>query len=283
MDRTVIFRKLDHIDELLTLPAIAMEVNSMLQNMETNIKILSDTIQKDQAIAAKILRLVNSAFFGFQSKINNIPHALMVLGYNTVRNAVMSVSVMETLSKKDVPNGWDMREFWKHSVAVAVTSRRLAEMTRLCPPDNCFIGGLLHDMGKIILAQFFKDVFLSIIKSMNDEGCSFADAEKDVMPVGHDQIGGYLAKKWKLPPALVDAVMYHHSITKKAYDLNFLIIIHTADYIVNAFNQDTATNINSLSGYAETIMEKQLWTLNEWFPEARNEIESACDFFLRKI
>ena len=285
MDRTTIFKKLDRIDELLTLPSIAIEVNKLLQNLDTSIKTLSDTIEKDQAIVSKILRLVNSAFFGFQSKINNIPHALMVLGFNTVRNAVMSVSVIDTLSMKNVPNGWDMREFWKHSVAVAVTSKRLAERTKLCPPDNCFIGGLLHDVGKIIIAQFFREVFLQILILMGDEKLTFSDAEKEIIPIGHDQIGGYLAKQWKLPPDLVDAVMYHHSTNTRIYDLNFLLIIHTADYIVNIFDQQSETNFNitSLRKDAETLMEKQLETVNEWFPETAIEIDSACDFFLREI
>jgi len=285
MGETAIFKKLDRIDELLTLPTIAMEVNSMLQNMETSIKMLSDIIEKDQAIASKILRLVNSAFFGFPSKINNIPHALMVLGFNTVRNAVMSVSVIDTLSMKNVPNGWDIEEFWKHSLAVAVTSRTLAEKTKLGSPDNCFMGGLLHDIGKIILAQFFREIVLQILTLAGDEKISFSDTEKEINSIAHDQIGGYLVKQWKLPSDLVDAVRYHHSTTTKVYDLNFLIIIHTADYIVNAFNQKSRTNINitSLRKDAETIMEKQLETVDEWFPETAIEIDSACDFFLREI
>jgi putative nucleotidyltransferase with HDIG domain len=285
MDRDSIFKKLDRIDELLTLPAIAMDVNRMLQNLDTSTKMLSETIQKDQAIVSKILRLVNSAFFGFQSKINTIPHALMVLGFNTVRNAVISISVIDTFSTKNLPEGFDIKEFWKHSVAVAVTSRRLAERTRLSHPDDCFIGGLLHDLGKIILAQFFREIFTNILILRKDEGCSFSEAEKEIIPIGHDQIGGYLARHWKLTPDLVDAIRYHHSVMTNIYNLDFLLIIHTADYIVNHFNLDSDSLLHTedLRKDAGMVMEKQLNTINEWFPEVANEIDSACDFFLREI
>lgn len=284
MDRSAMLKKINHIEEFFTLPAIAMEVNSLLQDGKISIKTLSDTIEKDQAIVSKILKLVNSAFFGFQSKINNIPHAIMVLGFNTVRNAVMSISAIDALSLKDVPDGWDMREFWKHSIAAAVTSRKLAERTRLCHQDNCFVGGLLHDIGKIILAQFFRDIFIQILLSIGDEKISFSAAEKEIIPMKHDEIGGYLAKKWKLPPDLVGAISYHHSTTQRAYDLNFLLIIHTADYLVNAFYMRSGTNfdIYGLREDVENIMKEQLETVNEWFPETAMEIDSACEFFLRE-
>jgi|WetSurMetagenome_2_1015567.scaffolds.fasta_scaffold09229_7 putative nucleotidyltransferase with HDIG domain len=285
MNRAVILKKLDRIDELLTLPAIAMEVNGMLRDYNVSTKRLSDTIEKDQAIVSKILRLVNSAFFGFQSKINSIPHALMVLGFNSVRNAVMSISVIDALSMKNIPKGFDIREFWKHSIAVAVTSKRIAEKTRLYIPGDCFIGGLLHDIGKVILAQFFGDILIEILKLSHGEGRSFSSAEKEIIPIGHDQIGGYLAKQWHLTPDMVDAIRYHHSKAVRIYNIELLVVVHTADYIVNHFNPDFDQMIMTpeLRKDAEDLMKKQLDTVNEWFPEVSDEIETACDFFLCEI
>jgi putative nucleotidyltransferase with HDIG domain len=285
MNRAVIIKKLDRIDEMLTLPAIAMEVNGMLQDYNVSTKRLSDTIEKDQAIVSKILRLVNSAFFGFQSKINSISQALMVLGFNTVRNAVMSISVIDALSMKNIPKGFDIRDFWKHSIAVAVTSKRLAEKTRLCIPDDCFIGGLLHDIGKVILAQFFGDIFIEILKLAHDEGRSFSSAEKEIIPIGHDQIGGYLAKQWRMTPDLIDAIRCHHSKSDRVYNSGFLVVVQTADYIVNHFNPESDQMIRTpeLRKDAEDLIKKQLDTVKEWFPEVAAEIESACEFFLSEI
>jgi putative nucleotidyltransferase with HDIG domain len=285
LERAAIFKKLDKIDELLTLPSIALEVNGLLRDLNTSTKQLSDVIQKDQAIVSKILRLVNSAFFGFQSRINSIPHALMVLGFNTVRNAIVSISVIDALSMKNASSDFDIREFWKHSIGTAVTSRRLAESARLCPPDDCFIGGLLHDIGKVILAQFFNDVFMRIIKLGRDEGLTFSEAEKELIPIGHDQIGGYLAKQWNMTPDLVDAIRYHHSNATRVYNLEFLITVHTANYIVSRYDRRTGQlpRTTELRKDAETALGKQLESVNDWFPEAEAEIDSACEFFLPEI
>jgi len=285
MTKAGILKKLDRIDELLTLPIIAMEVSKMLQDFDTSTKRLGEIIQKDQAIVSKILRLVNSAFFGLQSKVNNIPHALMVLGFNTVRNAVISISVSDALSTKDMPEGFDIRDFWKHSVAVAITSRRLAERTKLVAPDDCFIGGLLHDIGKIIIAQYFREIFLNILRLIKDEGQTFSEAEKEIIPIGHDEIGGYLAKQWKLSPDLVNSIKYHHSMRTMIDNLNFLLIIHAADFIVNHLNKDS-DEVFTAPGMREDaaeLMKDQLETIGEWFPDAATEIDSACNFFLREI
>ncbi|MBE9571600.1 MAG: HDOD domain-containing protein, partial [Proteobacteria bacterium] len=154
MDAQTFFKKLDSIPDIPTLPSIVITVNKMLQDYDTSIKNLSKAIEKDQSMVTKILRLVNSTFYGFRSRIKNIPHAIIVLGFNTIRNAVVSVSVIKTFSEKDICEGVEIEEFWKHSVAVAVTSRYLAEQTRLDSPEDCFVSGLLHDIGKLVLYQY---------------------------------------------------------------------------------------------------------------------------------
>ena len=114
MDSKTILKKLDRIDDLPTLPAIALEVNKMLQDYDTSIRTLSEKIEKDQAMVVKILKLVNSAFFGLRSKVSNIPNAVVLLGFNTVRNAVVTVSIMDAFKTKEVSNGFAMADFWKH-------------------------------------------------------------------------------------------------------------------------------------------------------------------------
>src|SRR5512145_3172526 len=126
MDNNEIKYRLDKIENLPTLPAIAMEVNRLLQDYNTSINILSSVIENDQAIAAKILKLVNSAFFGLRSKVGNIPHAVTILGFNTVRNAVISIAVIKGLSDISDMAGFRMSDFWRHSVSVAVASKHIS-------------------------------------------------------------------------------------------------------------------------------------------------------------
>jgi putative nucleotidyltransferase with HDIG domain len=284
MDSQTFLKKLDRIPNIPTLPAVALKVNRMLQDYDISIKNLSKAIEKDQAMVSKILRLVNSAFYGFRSRINTIPHTVTILGFNTVRNAVVSVSIIDAFSGKDSAKGFDITDFWKHSVAVAVTSRHLGEKTRLFAPDECFVAGILHDMGKVVLAQFFKDLFGQVCVATREQGLSFYEAEKKLLPVNHAQIGGHLAKKWQLPASLFEAISYHHAVRKSATHFNLLMVVHVANIIVNNYKNDSESEPDFSGIYPEAakVMASQLKTVSEWFPNVATEIESACEFFLEK-
>ncbi len=284
MDEQTFLNKLDRIRDIPTLPSVAVTVNRMLQDTDTSTRELSMTIEKDQAIVSKLLRLVNSAFYGFQAKINTISHAVTVLGFNTVRNAVVSVSIIEAFSGREVIEAFDMKNFWKHSIAVAVTGRNLAEDTRLASPDEAFVAGILHDVGKVVLAQYFKDLFGQVWESIQDNGQSFYEAEKKLLPADHAQIGGRLAKKWRLPPGLIEAVTYHHAVRKSAVNLDLLMLVHVADCIVNhcKIGSDGEPDLSGIHPEAAAKMAPQLEGVSDWFPEVATEIDAACEFFLEK-
>jgi len=282
MDKETFFKKLDRIPDLPTLPVVAFKVNKMLQDVDVSIRKLSEAIEKDQAMVSKILKLVNSAFYGFRSKINTISHAITILGFNTVRNAIVSIAVVDAFSGKDAFEAFDITEFWKHSVAVAVTGRHMAEKTRLGTPDEAFVAGILHDVGKLVLAQYFKELFGQVWTSIQDEGLSFYEAEKKLLPADHAQVGGRLVKKWQLPASLVEAITYHHAVKKSATNFNLLVLVHASDHIVNNYKTGSSEGLE-LSGLfpeAARIMAAELKALPEWFPAVETEIENACEFFI---
>ncbi len=284
MDRKTILKKLDRIEDLPTLPVIAMEVSKMLRDYNTSIKELSALIKNDQAMTPRILKLVNSSFYGFKSKIANIDRAIILLGFNTISNAIVSVAIIDALSVKGSSDDFDIKNFWEHSVAVAVISRHLAEKSRLCLPEEAFTGGLLHDIGKVILSQYFPDLFKKVIVAMNGNSVTFYEAEKKQNPVTHAQIGGIMADKWKLPDGLADTIKYHHAVKAGANDINLLRIVHVADFISNYFIHSPDAKIDSalINPEAALAMKPQLKTLEDWLPGVREEIASACQFFLEK-
>jgi len=284
MKESKILKRLDLIEDLPTLPAVAMEVNKMLLNYDTTINELSDTIEKDQAMVSKILKLVNSSFFGLRGKISTISHAIVVLGFNTIRNAVVSISIIDAFSIKESLDGFDITDFWKHSLSVAITSKYLAEKTGIHSSDDCFVGGLLHDMGKIVLLQHFKDLFQKVWLAVKGNNLSFYEAEKSQIPIDHAQIGGYLARKWQLPAALVDAIQYHHSVKSDADDQNLSMIIHAANIIANTYAEDSKNNLELSDIHPDvlTILEGQFDTVSVWYPDVLLEIELACKFFLNE-
>ena len=282
MNSRGILKKLDQIEDLPTLPAIAMEVNEMLRDYNTSVKELSQTIQKDQALVPRILKLVNSAFFGFPSKISDISRAVVVLGFNSVRNVIISVSIIDAFSGKKTSDDFDIKAFWSHSVAVAMTSKYLAGETRLLAPEDAFTGGLLHDIGKVVLALYFQELFRKVWSSARENKLSFYDAENREIPMTHVQIGAHLAKKWQLPQGLVDTIQYHHEVSKNANDLNMLMVVHVADIIVNSHMSDSESklDLSAISPDAANLMKSQRETVSDWFPEVSEEIQSACEFFL---
>lgn len=284
MDARIFMKKLDRIDDLPTLSVITIEVNKMLKDYNTSINDLSLTIKKDQAMVPKLLKLVNSAFFGFQSKISNIDRAIVLLGYNAVRNALVSVSVINAFSVKNATDGFDIKDFWIHSIAVAVTSKHLAEMTRLHSPEDSFTAGLLHDIGKIVLSQYFQDLFEKVLASTKKNGLSFFEAEKKEIPATHARIGAHLAQKWQLPQNLVDSIKYHHIVSKNVCDLNLLMIVHVADILTNCFlvKPQKKLKLSSIHQDALKAMKPQIDTVSQWLPAVSEEIKSACNFFLEQ-
>ena len=287
MEKESILKKLNAIKDIPTLPVIAMEINRMLESYDTSIEKLSAAIERDQSITSKVLRLVNSSFFGVRSKVTRIRDAVILLGFDSVRNIVLSVSLVNALSGTLSKRGFDITLFWRHSVNVAMTSKRLSELSAREEPECCFTAGLLHDIGKIILSQYFPDLFESImVKAMADQ-LSFFQAEKAVTPLGHEKAGGYLAAKWKLPVHLVDVVRYHHSVSPRASNLNLVKIVHAANLIATTLSMDTRyiddrAFEHVCQGINKSVLndfKPQLKKVGYWYPEIVPDIEEACRFF----
>lgn len=278
-----ILKKIHEIEDIPSLPSIVMEVNSMLQDVNTSMKVLSQTIEKDQAMVPKLFKLVNSAFFGLNSKIKNVSQAVSILGFNTVRNAIVSISIIDAFSIKLGVASFDIKNFWTHSISVAVTSKYLARQLSFKDPDEAFTAGLLHDIGKIILARYFNDFFENVLITTINEKIPFVEAERKVMNITHSDIGAELAKKWLLAPSFIDVIRYHHEIIRTVNNYNLIKIVHVANNIVKAFQEDQKGN-GKLSGIhpeIEAEMKDIILTATEWFPGILENIKIACEVFIK--
>ncbi|MCK7505909.1 MAG: HDOD domain-containing protein [Desulfobacterales bacterium] len=181
----------------------------------------------------------NSAFYGFKSKISDIRSAVIMLGFNAVRNAIVSVSVIEAFAKKLKLEDFDIADFWKHSLAVAVTSKSISYKTRINSPDNCFVGGLLHDVGKVIMAQYFQDPFAAVWNACRQEAIAFHDAERKRgpgQPCRHRRAS-------RIPLAAAAGVDRGDSLasrlsSRQSQNAEFSLIIYLANIIVNSYDQD---------------------------------------------
>jgi len=281
MENREIWEILEKIKDLPTLPGVYFKINRLLQDRQASLENVSRAIEVDPAMSAKILRLVNSAFYGMRSKSSSISHAIMVMGFNTVKNAVVSVTVLDTLGFKETLRDFDIAAFWRHSIGVAVLAKQLAGESRLVPVEDAFMTGLLHDIGKIIMVRYFGYEFAKVLQKMREDKCSFADAETEVAAIDHVQIGAYLVRKWQLPENVIEAVAGHHYHISSSASSGLVDCIVIANALANS-----GYRINPEDYVFETHVEKALAPLiadtQSWLPEALEEIEAACSFFLEK-
>ncbi len=282
MDEQQILKKLDGIKDIPTLPTIVFELNKLLRDPDTSIKTVCDTIEKDQAITLKILKLVNSAFYGFKSKISDLRNAVALLGYNAVRNAIVSLSVINAFPKCVTLMDFDISLFWKHSLAVAVTSKNIAQLSKKESPDNCFVGGLLHDTGKVIMAQYFPELFEVVWSTLQDNQITFYESEKKALPIDHTKVGAYLATKWQLPQGLVDAIRWHHEFQPEIKSANFVKNIYLANFIVNAYDLDPELRLDLSKMHPDVVkfMMNMMEDVGDWYTGLTSEIEAAYELFL---
>jgi putative nucleotidyltransferase with HDIG domain len=280
MDNEATWNILEKIEDLPTLPSVYFKVNKLLQDEDASIEAVGRIIEIDPAMSTNILRLVNSAFYGARSKSSSVSQAVMILGFQAVKNAIISVSVLDTLSVKTQYRNFSIADYWRHSVSVAVISKHLAQKTRLVSPDDAFIAGLLHDVGKIIMIKYFKEDFEKILEIMEETKCSFVDAEQKAEGIDHILIGAYLARKWQLPENIVQAIAGHHYFitSSKSTGLIECVMVANAmsDFEGNPINPDDYV----FEDHIENVIKPLMINTDTWLPQAKAEIETACKFFL---
>lgn len=280
-----ILTRINLIKDLPTIPVMLFKINGMLEDESCSVQELSKIIETDQAMTAKILRLVNSAFYGFRSKISNMSQALMILGFNTVRNAIISIKVIDTFNIKEKLDGFDITDFWKHAISVAVISKYLADRTRKVLPEDAFVAGLLHDIGKVIILQHFRDHFYEVLKILNSDIITFFEAEQKLSPVNHTKIGGQLAQNWQFSQKLIDAIQFHHEVNINATEPRLIAIVYLSNMIVHGKTNDIRISDDFSTRYSDfsKLITQSLDTVSEWLPDAESEVDEACRFFIEGV
>jgi putative nucleotidyltransferase with HDIG domain len=279
MDNNAVWETLEKIKDLPTLPSVYFKVNKLLKDKKASIENVARIVEIDPAMSSSILRLVNSAFYGYRSKSNSISHAVMILGFNAVKNAIVSVTILDTLSVKDRFQNFNISDFWRHAVSVAVLSRQLAEKSRLSAPEDAFIAGLLHDIGKIIMLKYFKEDFGKVWQTMQETKSSFADAELEVASIDHVQIGAYLARKWQLPEHVIEAIASHHYYMTSDKSTGLVECIMLANAMSNNGYQINPDDY-VFEDHIEKVIKPLIINSDSWLPQAIAEIDAAHEFFL---
>ncbi len=216
---------------LPTLPTVITQMIGLIDNPNTSARDVARLISTDQALTAKILKLANSSFYGFPREIATVNHAVVVLGFETVKSLGLSVSVLERFAAVGEGTSFDRQKFWEHSIACGVAARLLADKLRYRVQGEAFAAGILHDIGKLILSQYFTEEFDQILELTREEDICIGQAEERVLGLTHADIGLFLAEKWNLPDQLVDAIAYHHTPGRMERGAELPSLIHLADIL----------------------------------------------------
>jgi putative nucleotidyltransferase with HDIG domain len=210
MKQDILAKKLERINDLPGLPSVVFETIHLLDEPGITIERLISSIQLDQAIVSKLLRLVNSSFYGFQGKIGSLSQALVLLGFNAVRNAVLSISILDIFSGINKDRAFDPRLFWLHAIGTGVISRVIGHQLKYPRLENLFVAGLLHDIGKLVIIKLFPEDFPQVLKEVKRRDISIIEGESAVLGINHTEIGHKMAENWRLPEEIQEAVALHH-------------------------------------------------------------------------
>lgn len=221
------------IDQLPTLPAIATRIMAIIEDPESSAKDLERIISNDVSLASRILRLVNSAYFGVSRRVTDLGQAVAMAGFALVKSVAMGISIFDTLGFGTESRKYRREAFWKHCVATGAVARFLARERRDADAEGAFTVGLLHDIGKLVLDKHANFEFQRILATTELEAVSFRDAEKKVLgDVGHAEVGGWLLEQWRFPQEISVPVANHHAWARGGAHKRLALVCECADWLV---------------------------------------------------
>jgi HD-like signal output (HDOD) protein len=257
--KAVVKKALSAVGEIATLPEVTVKIIEVVEDPKGTARALHEVIKKDPALSAKVLKVVNSAFYGLPGQVASVDRAIVLLGLSAVKNIAIAASLSRLFKNSKESDLFDAREVWRHSVAVGVAAKKISQAAGdVAGHEEMFLAGLIHDLGLMISRQAFPEQINDVIRAkMADQG-SFIELEQKIVGATHQDLGDALTTKWKFPRHLRAAVGFHHHPEGLAAELKRIgMIIHCADILCcqeghgfhltaddEEFTEDLLTSIN---------------------------------------
>lgn len=219
--------KIEQIDSIPTIPVVVRKLLKTVDSPSISLGEIGELITKDQALTAKLLKMINSPIYGFPGRISSVSQALILLGLNVVKGMLLSISVFEIMERT-------MVGLWEHSLCTALAAREIAIKKNLKDPEEIMVSALLHDLGKVALRIKFPEEYTKALTIAEREEKLIREAEESVFAISHAEVGGWLTEKWYFPRDLMEPIAYHHRPLLSKQVSQRTAVVHVADIIVRA-------------------------------------------------
>ncbi len=234
MDKKAEVKLNRYIDSMPSLSITVSKILEITRDPKVTAKDLNKVISLDPVLVGKVLRLVNSAYYSLPNKVTSLVNAIIMLGINTIKNLALSTAVLGNMRNKSRFKSLNVDGFWRHSIGVGVASKLIAARMGIPPNkrEEFFIGGLLHDIGKIPLNEVFEEDYLKVIRMADFKKDELINVESEILGITHTEVGKMIAKKWNLTDETYECIMYHHD-PNQASEKNYKLV--AAVYTANAY------------------------------------------------
>ncbi len=273
------------IGGLVTLPDVYLRINQLVEDPNSTTEDIAKVVSRDPSFTVRLLRVANSALYGRSSTVDTVSRAVTLIGTLQIRSLALSMSVASSFA--GLPNELvSMKNFWRHSLLCALVARHLAKEARRCDPEALFTAGLLHDIGELVIfnrmPEQAKEALLIVLDSQDE--VPIYEAERQAMGFDHSEVGGELARLWKLPPLLENCIAHHHDIANAELYPRETALVHIANIVALMAELDTLDpeDVSPIDPRAWEVTGLTVESVEPAVRQAQEEIIEAEKLFLDK-
>ncbi len=284
----VVAHAIREISHIATLPEVTLRIVQLVEDPTSTAQDLNNVIAKDPALCARILKVVNSAFYGLPGQIGSINRAIVLLGLNAVKNISIAASLSKLFKGGQLTPTFSAKDLWSHSIVVGTATKMIAERMRVGLSDEAFLSGLIHDLGIMVQMQFDRHKLIEVIERVSptpgtDNPAPVADmleTELQVFGATHQDFGAALCEKWKFPKSFVNVTGFHHQpMTLPSESRRLACMVHLADRLAARLPGGFRLDVNSTEIPAEILEELELTgeaveEMAQRLPELADDAES---------
>jgi putative nucleotidyltransferase with HDIG domain len=274
------------ISHIATLPEITLKIIELVEDPSSTAQDLHNVISNDPALCSRILKVVNSAFYGLPRQIGSINRAIVLLGLNAVKNIAIAASLTKLFRGGELCSRFSAKDLWIHSIATAAAAKLICDELKLGLSDEAFLAGLIHDIGIMVEVQAMRHELLQVFEEMTFDGdgnptCDMREIESRILGADHEDFGAGLCEAWKFPKSFTYVTRHHHDPTELPHaNRTLTAVVYCADHVAAQAGYGFRADLQSLDVHAEVMADlgltpEHMQRIKDDLPRAYAEIEAT--------